>query len=494
MNEDKGLTIRDILNIIYKRILILKLVVILVPLSVLLACLIVKPVYETDAKIIITAKKDAASLLEPSAAGSARVLNMNVDEIDQNSEMEILSSPDLWLKTVQALGPNFFKDEGTGAISKMISSFKEGLAGIFESGEKSKKEENSELMRDRAISLALIKKFKVTPVPKSKVLDLTLKDSNPLKVQQILSKLLDTYIPYHSKVYSVPGAQVFFSDQLEAAKERYEIARKNLTDHKKKWGLSVVERQETELITTLKSLEDAIIEADANVNQYKQSLALLKKGDMPTGGLAPSVQRGNESTVLNVLAVQLVQAGQKQLQVGEVFAAESRDFGAATDQYINVRSTFASALASESAILEIKKTSLEENKKRVMDQMKTLIVKGDDARALQLEFTIAREQYLQFVAKNQAALIESSEGRQKLVDIKLLGKPWIPKNPVSPKTGLYVILSFIFSFPLGIGIIFVAAFLDHTFDDPSRLEAATGYKVLASFEKMKDEKADKDDK
>ena len=93
MKEDKGLTIRDILNVIYKRILILKLVVILVPLSVLLACLIVKPAYETDAKIIITAKKDPASLLEPSAAGSARVLNMNIDEIDQNSEMEILNKP-----------------------------------------------------------------------------------------------------------------------------------------------------------------------------------------------------------------------------------------------------------------------------------------------------------------------------------------------------------------------------------------------------------------
>ena len=129
-----------------------------------------------------------------------------------------------------------------------------------------------------------------------------------------------------------------------------------------------------------------------------------------------------------------------------------------------------------------------------MDQMKTLIVKGDDARALQLEFTIAREQYLQFVAKNQAARIEASEGRQKLVDVKFLGKPWIPKNPVFPKTGLYVILSFIFSFPLGIGIIFVAAFLDHTFDDPSRLEAATGYKVLASFGKTENKKPETDDK
>ena len=235
------------------------------------------------------------------------------------------------------------------------------------------------------------------------------------------------------------------------------MARKNLTEHKEKWNLSIVERQETELITSLKTLEDSIMDADADVNQYKATLDLLKKGDMSTGQLAPSAQRGGESTVLNVLAIQLVQAGQKQTQVGEIYTDESRDYRVARDQQMEAFSKFASAVASVSAMLEVKKTVLEQNKKRVMDQMKTLIVKGDDARALQLEFTIAREQYLQFVAKNQAARIEASEGRQKLVDVKFLGKPWIPKNPVFPKTGLFVILSLIFSFPLGIGIIFVAA-------------------------------------
>ncbi len=109
MNQDKGLTIRDILNVIFKRVMILWLVVILVPLGVLLACLVATPVYKTDAKVIITSKKDQASLLEPAGPGPSRVLNLNVDEIDQNSEMEILRSPDLWLKTVQALGPSFFK-------------------------------------------------------------------------------------------------------------------------------------------------------------------------------------------------------------------------------------------------------------------------------------------------------------------------------------------------------------------------------------------------
>jgi uncharacterized protein involved in exopolysaccharide biosynthesis len=107
---------------------------------------------------------------------------------------------------------------------------------------------------------------------------------------------------------------------------------------------------------------------------------------------------------------------------------------------------------------------------------------------------VAREQYLQFVGKEQAARIDAEESRQKLVDIKILGEPSRPTRPISPKTGTYVFLAFVFSFPLGIGIIFVASFLDHSFDDPSRLEAATGYKVLASFGKVKKDKPPEDGK
>ena len=488
MQEPKGLTVRDLLNVIYKRILILKLVVILVPIAVLLACLVAKPVYQVGAKLIVTAKRDEASLLAPSGPGPSRILNLNVDEIDLNSEMEILRSPDLWTKTVKALGLNFFKNE-KGSIANLIGSVSGEIRGLLGPTKELSKDENTEAARDRAVATRLMTNFEVTPVAKSKVLNLSFKDSNPERVQKILSTLLKVYIPFHSQVYSMPGVQGFFTEQLTAAKEKFDLLRQKNTEFRKKWNLSVPERQETELITTLKMLEDAITDVNSNLNQFQKMLILLKQGNMPTGQLAPSAQRGNESTVINVLAVQLLQAGQKQLQVGEAFTANSRDYRAAQDQFNQINSKFVSALASESSVLDVKRASLEEGKKRVLSQMQTLLQKGEELRTMQLELSVAREQYLQFVSKEQAARMEGTESRQKLVDVKILGQPFIPRNPIFPKTGLYVLLAFVFSFPLGIGIIFVATFLDHSFDDPSRLEDATGYKVLATFGKIKDEQS-----
>jgi uncharacterized protein involved in exopolysaccharide biosynthesis len=484
MTEDKGLTVRDILNIIYKKILILKLVVILIPLGVLFACLVVTPVYQVAAKVIITAKKDEGGLLAASGPGAQRIINMNVDEIDQNSEMEILKSPDVWIKTVKALGPDFFKGKASGTIGRF---FRE-LGVLSESLEESKQEDNSESSKERTIAKSLMAGFEVTPVTKSKVLDLTLKDSDPNKVQKILSKLLTVYLQYHSQVYSVPGAQEFFSVQLAAAKEKYDLARKVLIEHKKKWNLAAPDRQENELVLTLKMLEDAMIQTGGNMRQYEEMLTLLKNRQIITGQLAASPQRGNESTVTNVIGVQLIQAEQKLKQVGQIYTTNSRDYRESDALVNDLYSQFKSAVSTEVSVASIKTAALEQAKKRVTDQMHTLVQTGEQLRALQLDLSVAREQYLQFLAKEQAARLEGSEGRQKLVDVKVLGQPWTPKTPIFPKTGLYVLLAFIFSFPLGIGIIFMATYLDHSFDDPASLEAATGYKVLASFGTVKGEK------
>ena len=487
MTEEKGLTVRDILNIIYKRILILKLAVILIPLGVLLACLIANPVYQVGTQVIITAKQDT-SLLSSPGPGPQRNINLNVDEIDQNSEMEILKSSDVWLRTVKELGTDFFRSRDWSIVGNLFGE----LGGFFKSSQKPEQEDNSELSREKSIAKSLMSRLEVVPVPKSKILEVTLKDSDPDRVQKVLSKALDVYLQYHSQVYYLEGAQEFFSVQLAAAKEKYDLAREVLAQYKKQWNLALPERQETELVLTMKMLEDAMLETGNNLRQYQEMLTLLKNRQIITGQLSSGSQRGNESTVSNVIGVQLIQASQKLTQVGQIFTTNSRDYRESEALVTDLFSQFESALSSEAAVSLIKRTALEQAHMKIREQMRTLVEKGDALRALQLDLSVARERYLQFVAKDQAARLESSEDRKKLVDVRILGQPWVPKTPIFPKTGLYVFLAFVFSFPLGIGIIFVATYLDHSFDDPASLEAATGYKVLASFGTIKGEEPPKE--
>ena len=55
--------------------------------------------------------------------------------------------------------------------------------------------ETQQAVKDRRIASALIRRFDVAPVVRSKVLDLSFKDSDPEKVQKVLATLLAVYIP-----------------------------------------------------------------------------------------------------------------------------------------------------------------------------------------------------------------------------------------------------------------------------------------------------------
>jgi uncharacterized protein involved in exopolysaccharide biosynthesis len=485
MKEEQGITLRDLLNIIYRRIWVLKLVVCLLPLGVLVACLLVTPSFESNAKVVITAKKETASLLAGTTPGPSQIINLNVDEMDLNTEMEILRSVDLWTKTVEALGPEFLRGSGPGPLSRMLPALENTvgeLLGTAAPSEKAAQKDHTDRIRSAAVGL--ISSFTAIPAPKSRVIDLSMKSSTADRAQKILSVLLDQYIPYHILVYSLPGVEVFFADQVKEAKEVYERANRELTEFRKRWNLPLPDRQKTELISTMKSLEDSLLEANSSVDQYHTMLERMKKGGMVTGQLIPSLQRGNEITLINVMAVQLLQAEQKQLQVGEVFTAESRDFRAATEQLNEITGKFHDVLEGELSILKTKKASIEQNRDTVLGQMRVLLEKSEEARTLQLEEQITKEQYLQFVAKSEAAKIDNLESRKKLVDVKILGRPSVPASAVFPRTGLFVLAAFIFSFPLAIGIIFMASFFDYTYDGPQQLEKATGFSVLATLGKL----------
>ncbi len=485
MNGEHDFTVRDLLNIIYRRIWILKVVVILFPLSVLIACLLMTPSYESAGKIVVTAKKDTTSLLTGiSGTGPSQIVNLNVDEMDLNTEMEILRSLDLWTETVKALGPELLRRTTPGIFTRLNQEVG-SLLGETPAEHAPTPSDGDQNDRLRSIAKSLLANFNAVPTPKSKVIDVSLRYPDPVMVQKILATLLDKYIPYHLKVYSLPQAELFFAEQVKEAKENYDRASQELTEFRKRWNLSLPERQKQELISMIKSIDDALLDVNSNLSQYEKMIAIMQAGGMASGQLSPSMQRGGENTVINVMAVQLLQAEQKQLQVGEIFTAESRDYRAASDQARDLASKFKEVLAGELAILRTKKATLENNKNSLLEDMRLLVAKTEDARVLQLQETIAKEQYLQMVSRAQAARMDNVENRQKLVDVKILARPFVPTSPVFPKTGLFFLAALIFSVPLALGIIFTAHFFDYTFDSPGGLEKATGFRVLATIGKLK---------
>lgn len=482
MKEERGLTLRDSLNIIYRRVFVLKFMMVMLPLGVLAACYIVTPVFEATAKVIVTAKKENAALLQaPGELGSSAYINLNVDETDLNSETELLSSPDLWMRTVKALGLEFLdatdQEDNQGWLRRTRKEIREFLASVFQSSSHESRGEKPEPMQEKAREL--IRKFTVKPAPKSKILDLSFKYSDPVKAEKILSKHLELYIPYHLEVYSVPGAEDFFSGQRDIFKEKYLAAEKELNEFKNKWQISSPEKQKSELIALIAEMEDSLIKVNSNLRQYQTIVDSLKQGTISTGQLTPTLEGGHENTVINIIVTQLLRAMQKKLQVAHEFAQGSRELAVAQKVEAALKTRLQEAIEGEMAILSAKKKTLEESLRDKRVPLQQLEAKNEKARRLQLAVSVAKERYLQYIAKEEEARLESLKGRGNLVTVSVVSKPFAPRTPIFPKTWLFVFASFFVAMLLGLAFILIGNFFDHTFDGPREVEAVTGYPCLA---------------
>jgi uncharacterized protein involved in exopolysaccharide biosynthesis len=463
------------------------LLVVFLPLAVLAACLSVQPIYESSAKVIITGKRENATLLQsPAEPGTSQYVNLNVDEIDINSEMELLQSLDLWVRTVQKLGVAKFQPKTEGAVDvwmQRLDRFLEGMSPRPPSP--AAVAGPSEYPQEvRHAAEALLKKFKVVPTPKSKVLDLTFKWSDPVLAQQVLFTLLELYIPYHVEVYSLPGAEKFFSDRGVKYWDQLQKAESAVAEFKNQWNISAPDKQKAEQITMIKQIQDALVDLRSSASQYEQMLNSLKQGIVPTGQLAPTASRTGENTVINVIGTQLLRAQQKQQQTAEFFVSGSRDTRIAEESVKDLMTKLQDALQSELGLIHTRTTSMEDSLKTKQAQLRQLEEKSEDARRLQIAATIAKERYLQYMAKEEDARMETLKSSDKLVNVRIMERPFTPKSPIFPKTGLFVLGGFLIAWPLGLGLILLANFFDHTFTNPSEVEIATGYPVLITLKRI----------
>jgi uncharacterized protein involved in exopolysaccharide biosynthesis len=485
MKEAEGVSVRDSLNSIFRRLYILKIVVVLLPISTLLACYVIPPVFESNAKVLVTAKDERTGLLltSPQAAGSAHV-NLNVEELDLNSAMEILLSLDLWTRAVNKLGLGFFETRDKPGILQQLKKQASDWANEILGGDKKSEKNMAEEEKERERARRLLVGCKVVPVPKSKVLEVNFRYGDAAKAQEILSTVLDLYLPYHLEVYSVPEAKDFFAGLGNQYKHEFEEVDKRLAEFKAKWQIAFPEKQKESMISQIGLIRDGLVDINAGIKQYQSMLDMFNKDIVPTGQMVMAGGNSRESTVITVLASQLLRARQSKLEVQEKFDRSSRNYRDAEAMVNDLKIEFKQTLESELATLEAKKSALETSLRQKERDLGQLEEKAQEAERLALEATIAKERYLQYVTKAEEAGLDISKQGRRIGNVRVVSKPYLPESPVFPKKSLFLAAAFVLAFPLGFGIIMIANFLDHTFDTPHEVEAVTGYKVLASFRKL----------
>lgn len=253
---DSKRSIRQYINVVYKRLPIILAITILVTAAVAFYSYRLPSEYEVNTGMIIEPRKP------PQTQKEAININFGDDQKYYNTQLQLLKDPALMKRAVIALGlqrdANLFGDQGRGLLG--------GLRSLFSRGQKTDDPENSlpivsgnadsksavadltpeENRRADAFAGILVNGLTVTQQDRTNLVTLTLHATNPAVAPKVTDKV----------------AELFIAEDRDRETGGAETALKNLR------------KSQEDLRATIREEEDALIQAMKDAN-----LPLQEKGD-----------------------------------------------------------------------------------------------------------------------------------------------------------------------------------------------------------------------
>ncbi|MDB6057551.1 MAG: Tyrosine-protein kinase ptk [Verrucomicrobiales bacterium] len=200
------------------------------------------PLYVSEAKLFIRYVQDAR--LPTGMAGNAQITSpdRSGDNII-NSEAEVLTSLDLALQVVDAVGPE-----------KILPK--------------------SDTTKDRYAAAGMVRKNIMVEVPKrSDVLKVTFQHPNPEVPQQVLEKLVTLYLKKHFEIHRTPGMiDDALNAQTDSARTKLLTTESDLKMLKKKAGIINIEETKRANSEANSHLRQEILNSEAELAEREATL------------------------------------------------------------------------------------------------------------------------------------------------------------------------------------------------------------------------------
>lgn len=245
-NEPSGLSIQDILFILFKH----KRKILLITVTGLAAAAAVyflhTPLYESQAKLLVRYVVDR-SAIDPEGGG---VASGKTGDSLINSEVEILTSWDLALKVAEIVGPErLLPQSGGGAASKIAAArtISDGLSVFSGRG--------------------------------SNIILVSYKNPNPELAVLVLDGLVNEYFTKHLEIHRAVGASDFVQQQIDGVINRLHKSEDDLKKLKRDHGVNSLADSMATLNTLLARTQEELHAAEAERAEQQGRVAELEKSD-----------------------------------------------------------------------------------------------------------------------------------------------------------------------------------------------------------------------
>jgi uncharacterized protein involved in exopolysaccharide biosynthesis len=490
-------SLRDFLNVLFKRKAHVLLFFAATVATVTVGTFLMKPTYEATSQILVKIGRE--NLYIPTVAGGGNqspVINLNREE-QINSEIEILKSQSLLEQVVKSLGPT--------KIYETLGQKEPGILGkILGSGPS----EESPLQRAVA---KLEKDLTVEGIKKSNVIEVSVKNTDPVMAAAVTNKLVKLYLDRHLEVFKTPQSYKFFQDQSEILMNKHKETAGRLEAFKKQHNITSLDEERSLMLKQEGALREALNQTLSQLSETENRILQLQQQLAATPRTIPQGEEtGSSPYVLNTLQGRLMELELKEKELLTKYTEQSRLVQSTREEIKIVRDKLAEQEAKQYGMtrsganpthqrlqedlfksqadlkaLQAKRNTQTGQLAEYRNRLEKLNAIEVELNQLQRQVEVDQQNYRLYLTKFEEARISDAMDTEKMTNVTQIQAAEPPLKPVRPRVLLNLVLGVFLGAFGGLGLAFFMEYLDDTLEKPEDAESALNLPVLASIPELK---------
>ena len=480
-------TLRDVLSVLFRHRALIVLCFLIVSIGTGVAVFTTPRRYESRMKILV--KRERVQMVLTPEPGTQAGNIPDVTQEDINSEVELLKSRDLLEKVVVECG----LDKPDGRL---------GAMGWL------KKTLGLKAASSLAIPLAVARlenDLDIQPIPKSHLIDIGYKATDPRVAAHVLEKLTAAYLEKHLSVHNPPGILDFFQQQTDQYRKKLQSIEEQLAKFGEKEKIVSIDLEKDLTLRSLNDFQARLHDNEASVASLDQRIDSLKAQLAATPDrVTAQVRTSDDPLLLQQLKTTLLNLELKRTELLTMYEPGYRTVQEVEAQIAQTREALAreekKSLRDETTDLNRTHLWLDEELARASAERATMKARSEAIQAsihdyqdgarkineteiqyhdLAREAKSTEEKYLLYQQKEEEARISDALDRKRIVNAVVAESPTIPAFPVGPSRSLLLLLGVALASLTSIGMAFVADYKDLSIRTPHEDANNLGVPVLA---------------
>src|SRR5579872_3713832 len=389
--------------------------------------------------------------------------------VNIDTQMNILQSAPLAQEVVQALQLQKHPEFGGGNKSKKAASSTPGAPQPVDEGDMA------------AASNAFRSRLSIANVPNTRIVAVTFRSSDRQLTAQAVNTLANKFIEssYKSRYEQTQKITEWLSHQLTDLQTKVEVSQQKLVDYQRLHDIVGADEKNNIITERLDSLNKELTDAE---NERMQKEALDHTLATTSPELIPTAAVATATTSIAGLRAQ-------EAEIKNQLAEMSATYGPAYPKVVDLKNKLKQV--ETNIDIEIKKTSQRyhndylsalkrENMLRLQFEKQKVLANQLNENAIQYnilkrDLESNRNLYEDLLRKMKEASITAG---LKSNNIRIVDPAEVPGAPISPNVPRSVMVAFLGSLTLGVGLAFLLESLDKTIRNAEQVQFAAGLPAL----------------